>query len=104
MIRIVLTTTGSADEAHQLARTLVSERLAACVNIIPKVTSVYKWKGRVEESSEQLLFIKTVQDQVKALSSRLREMHSYEVAEVVVLPVEGGSQDYLAWIEQEVRE
>src|SRR5579871_3923713 len=96
--RIILTTAASGDEARMLARTLVEERLAACATIIPTVESIYRWEGKVETARETLLLIKTAVGKLDALQSRLRELHSYQTPELLVLPVESGSDDYLAWM------
>ena len=96
--RIVLTTCADAPAAETLARTLVGERLAACVNLVHHVHSVYRWRSAVEESDEILLVIKTTAGAVPELTKRIRELSSYEVPEVVVLDVAGGSPAYLEWI------
>ena len=96
--RIVLTTAGSLEEAGQLGRRLVEERLAACATVIPAVESIYWWKGKLETSTEAMLLLKTGSEQVALLESRLRELHSYETPEFLVLPVESGSSAYLAWM------
>ena len=101
--RIVLTTAASGDEARTLGRTLVEDRLAACVTVIPTVESIYRWEGKVETAPETLLLIKTAAGQVEALRSRLLELHSYETPEFLVLPVESGSKDYLAWVRDSLR-
>ena len=98
MIRIVLTTIDSAAAARELAEALVLERLAACVNIIPEVLSVYKWEGRLEETSEFLLLIKTTDECLPALTDRIAELHSYDLPEIVALKVEQGLPDYLNWV------
>jgi len=85
-------------DARSLARTLVEEHLAACCNIIPGVTSIYRWKGKIEEDAEALLFVKTRADMFETLEKRVREIHSYEVPEIVQVPVTAGSQIYLEWI------
>jgi len=103
MIKIVLTTIDSADSARQLAQILVTERLAACVNIIPEVRSVYKWEGRLEESAELLLVIKTTPECLPALIDRIREAHPYDLPEAVALSVEDGLPDYLDWVMRQVR-
>jgi periplasmic divalent cation tolerance protein len=103
MSRIVLTNTSSRAEARKIARTLVDRKLAACVNIIPKIESVYRWKGKVERAEEWLLMIKTTQRRVKAVESAIREMHSYELPECIVVPISGGSKDYLRWLEMQVK-
>ena len=96
--RIVLTTTATPEEAEHLGRTLVEERLAACATLIPAVQSIYRWQGEIESATETLLLLKTGPDQLPALESRLRSLHSYETPEFLVLPVESGSSSYLAWL------
>jgi periplasmic divalent cation tolerance protein len=95
---LVLTTLGAGADAAAFARTLVEERLAACVNILPGVTSVYRWKDAVEEEREQQLVIKTAPDRIGALEARLRQLHPYDVPEFLVIPASGGSADYLEWV------
>ena len=97
--RIVLTTAANAEDAGRLARTLVEERLAACVSLVPGVESVYRWKGEVESAKETLLLIKTGAEQLRALEARLHELHSYETPEFLVLKVEAGSDRYLEWLQ-----
>jgi periplasmic divalent cation tolerance protein len=98
--QIVLTTCPDADSAARLARALVEEKLAACVNVLPPMRSVYRWKGRIEEASEQLLVIKSAVAQFPALRDRLRALHPYELPEIVALPIRDGLPEYLAWILQ----
>jgi periplasmic divalent cation tolerance protein len=100
---IVLTTLGADADAGRLARTLVDEQLAACVNVLPPMSSVYRWKGKVEEDREQQLVIKTAAHRIPALEARLRELHPYEVPEFLVLRVDEGSDAYLAWLLDSVR-
>src|SRR5262245_53703034 len=95
---IVYVTAGSPAEGDRLARALVDERLAACVNRIATVQSVYRWEGKLEQSEEQLLIIKTQRRLFAALEKRVRELHSYSVPEIVALPIIEGSQDYLRWL------
>ena len=99
---VVYVTAGSAEEADRLARSLVDERLAACVNRIKSVQSVYRWQGKIEQSEEELLIIKTSRDRFAALEKRVRELHSYSVPEVIALPVIEGSSNYLKWIKEQV--
>jgi len=99
---IVLTTLGADADAAAFARTLVAERLAACVNVLPPMTSVYRWQGGVEEEREQQLVIKTGADRVAALATRFEALHPYEVPEFLVLPVSEGSDAYLRWIQDSV--
>jgi len=102
--RVVLTTCADAPAAETLARTLVDERLAACVNLVPGVRSIYRWRSAVEESDEILCVIKTTAKMADALTKRIQELSSYEVPEAVVLEVEGGSKPYLDWIAASVAE
>jgi periplasmic divalent cation tolerance protein len=94
---VVLTTLGADADAAALARTLVDEHLAACVNVLPAMTSVYRWKGAVEQDREQQLVIKTAPAQLPALEARVRELHPYELPEFLVLSA-SGSKAYLDWI------
>jgi periplasmic divalent cation tolerance protein len=98
--RLVLTTAVSQDEAERIARTLVDERLAACVNIIPGVTSIYRWQGARETANEILLLIKTTATNLDPLESALHRLHSYEVPEFLVLTPESASQPWLNWLLQ----
>jgi len=103
-VRIVLSTAGNAEEAARIGRILVDERLAACATLVPGARSIYRWQGAVEEAAETLMLIKTTAAKGEALEARLRELHSYEVPEFLVLTVEGGSQPYLDWLRQLVQE
>ena len=100
--RVVLTTTGSVDEANKIAEALVQRRLAACVNVVGPISSVYRWKENVERAQEWLLIVKTTAEVVAAVGSAIKEFHSYELPECVVLPIEGGSEAYLEWIGENV--
>jgi periplasmic divalent cation tolerance protein len=100
--RLVLTTAASAEEARKIAHALVDRRLAACVNIIPKIESIYRWEGKVEESQEYLLLIKTTAQAFPALREAIQELHSYEVPECIALAIEEGSEAYLKWIDASV--
>ncbi len=96
--RLVLTTAGSEEQADNLARQLVERRLAACVNIVHQVCSVYRWEGRVTREEEKLLLIKTHASRLEELEKAIRELHTYETPEFVVLPIAGGGADYLDWL------
>lgn len=100
---LVLTTVAAEADAASLARTLVDERLAACVNVLPPMTSIYRWNGQVEQDREQQLIMKTTRERLGALESRIRELHGYELPEFLVIPASGGSGAYLAWVEASVR-
>ena len=97
---VVLVTAGSADEAARIGRTLVEERLAACVNVVGPIRSVYRWEGAVEEAEEHLLVVKARRVDLGALDARVRALHSYDVPEVLAIPVTGGSARYLAWLDE----
>jgi len=97
--RIVLVTCGNLIEARRIAGKVVRKRLAACATIIlGPVQSVYRWKGKVENAREQLLLIKTVEKQLPALEAEIKRLHSYDVPEILALPVLWGSADYLKWL------
>lgn len=102
-IRIAFTTVASRSDGERIARALVEARLAACVNIIGGILSVYRWKEKVEESDECLLIVKTTEARIASLEEALKTLHSYELPEFVVLPITSGSEAYLAWIEGSVR-
>ena len=95
---IVLTTVPSPDVGEELGRTLVDERLAACVNVLPPMVSVYRWKGVVQRDTECQVVIKTARVRVDALQERLGELHPYDLPEFVVILVDGGDPAYLAWV------
>jgi len=101
--RIVLSTAGSQDEARKLAHHLVERQLAACVNIVPQIESIYRWQGKVESSQEWLLLIKTTAERFPAVRDAIRELHSYDLPECVALTIEDGSPDYLKWLADSVK-
>ena len=100
--KIVLTTCGNAADAERIARELLERRLAACVNILPGVRSLYRWKGAVEDDAEWLLLVKTTEGALEGLKAAFREVHPYDVPELVVLPIEDGSAAYLGWLGEQV--
>jgi periplasmic divalent cation tolerance protein len=99
---LVLTTVPVGPRGEAIARALVDERLAACVNVLPAMVSVYRWQGSVTSEPEQQLIIKTVRTRAAALEKRLREMHPYELPELVILDAAGSSEAYLAWVVESV--
>ncbi|MGH9324951.1 MAG: divalent-cation tolerance protein CutA [Vicinamibacteria bacterium] len=99
---VVLTTVGSEEDALRLARALLDRRLAACVNILPAVRSLYRFRGKLEDDREHLLVIKTRADRYDALAAAVSELHPYEVPELVALAVERGAENYLAWVDESV--
>lgn len=100
---VVLVTASSAEEGARIGGALVAERLAACVNLVGPIRSIYQWQGRVHDEAETLLIIKTARDRFDALDRRVRELHSYDVPEVIAIPVEQGSLPYLDWIARAVQ-
>jgi periplasmic divalent cation tolerance protein len=101
--RVVLTTTANREEAEKIANALVESELAACVNVLGPITSIYRWEGAVHKADEILLIIKTWEDAYERVEAAIRELHSYEVPECIALRVHRGSQKYLEWIENSVR-
>jgi periplasmic divalent cation tolerance protein len=101
--RIVLSTAGSEEEAHKIARHLVEQQLAACVNILPRIESIYRWQGKVETSREWLLLIKTTAEKFPAVRDAIRELHSYELPECIAISIEDGSPEYLQWLADSVQ-
>ena len=98
MFAVVLTTVGSDEDAARLADALVERRLAACVTVVGPVRSTYVWKDELHRDEERLLLVKTRTELVSALGEALRELHPYELPELLVLPVAGGDDRYLAWL------
>jgi periplasmic divalent cation tolerance protein len=103
MFYVVLTMAKNPVEAKKISEKLVSEKLAACVSSVSGAKSVYRWKGKVERADEVLLLAKTSKKKLGPLISRIRQLHSYEVPEILALKVERGSPDYLRWIEESLR-
>jgi len=100
----VLTTAPDEDVAATIARALVEERLAACVNVLPGARSIYRWEDALQDDAEVVLVIKSHRNRSQALAARIKDLHPYELPEVLVLPVSGGSVPYLDWIATETRE
>ncbi len=100
--KTLTTTTGSREEAEKIAHALVERRLAACANIVGPIHSIYRWQGKVESADEHLLIIKTTAAMFDGVRKAIRELHSYELPECIQLPIEGGSAEYLRWIEESV--
>jgi periplasmic divalent cation tolerance protein len=95
---LVLTTAGSEAEARNIAHALVDRKLAACANIIPRIQSIYRWQGKIEESEEYLLLIKTTADHFTKVRDAIQELHSYDLPECIAVPISNGSDPYLKWI------
>lgn len=96
---LVMTTVARAEDAEYLAREVVERRLAACVNVLPPMSSVYRWQGEVTREEERLLLMKTRADRFDALRDLLAEIHPYDIPEVIAIPIEGGSDSYLKWLD-----
>lgn len=101
--RIVLSTAGSEEEARKIANALVERQLAACVNIVPQIESVYRWQGKMESAREWLLLIKTTAEKFAAVRDAIRELHSYDLPECISINIEDGSGAYLEWIATNVK-
>ena len=95
---VVLSTAANEEEAERIARRLVEEKLAACVNVVPGVQSFYRWEGKIERQSEILLIAKTTTTKFADLEREVRALHSYETPEIIALPIVAGSSPYLAWL------
>ena len=100
---IILTTVSAAEEGRSIANTLVEKQLAACVNIIPKISSVYRWKGQIQSETEVLLLIKTTKDLEAEVYREVQKEHSYDTPELITLPIINGSEKYLDWMTNAVR-
>jgi periplasmic divalent cation tolerance protein len=98
-LQLVLCTVPNRECAEQIAEALVAEQLAACVNIIPGIASVYRWKGGMEKDEELLLLIKTSQSTYESLEQRIRALHPYELPEIIAVSLQAGQKDYIKWIE-----
>jgi periplasmic divalent cation tolerance protein len=99
---LVLSNCGSEEEARRVARALVEARVAACVNIVPGIQSVYHWQGAIQEDSEWMLVIKSTRPMFESLAAELRKSHSYQVPEVLAIPLIAGDQNYLDWMDREI--
>lgn len=100
---VVLTTVGTEEEANRIAEELVERRHAACVNMVPGVRSVYRWKGKVCRDSEYLLVVKTMREEYETLAAAIRELHSYELPEILAFNIRGGDSAFLEWIDDSIR-
>jgi periplasmic divalent cation tolerance protein len=100
---VVFVTVPSQKEGERIGRTLVENRLAACVNIVPHLYSIYRWQGNIEEEGEFLLIIKTMPDRLSALIEKVKKIHSYSVPEIIAAPIVDGNPDYLKWVYEETR-
>lgn len=99
---VVFSTCDSEEQAGAIARSLIEQRLAACVSIVPGARSVYRWKGQIEDNGEWMLVIKSRRDLMDSLRAAIGKIHSYEVPELLAVPVVDGSEDYLAWLDREL--
>ncbi len=97
----IATTTSNKEEANKIANTLVEKKLAACVQILGSIESIYKWKGKIEKANEFLCLIKSKAIKEKEIIFMIKSLHSYEIPEIIVTPIIGGNEDYLKWIDEE---
>ena len=100
---VLLITTANTEEAQRISMALLNQRKAACVNIVPKVSSHFWWQGKLDSAQESLLVVKTKASQLSEIIRLVKELHSYETPEIIALPIVGGNQDYLDWIGEEVK-
>ena len=101
---VIFVTTGSEEEARRVAEHLIGRRRAACINIVPRTDSLFWWQGKLDSAQESILIIKTKASLLPEITELVKEVHSYEVPEVIALPIIDGSKDYLKWIDDEVEE
>jgi len=101
---VLFITTANAEEAQRIAGVLLNERKAACVNIVPRVDSLFWWQGKLDSAQESLLIVKSKASVLNEIVRLVRELHSYDVPEIIALPIIGGNQDYLEWIGKEVKQ
>ena len=97
---VVIVTAPNEDEAAKIGRALVDERLAACANIVPKIRSIYRWEGKVQDEPEAIMLIKSTTERFEEIVIRVKELHTYSVPEIIALPIGAGASDYLTWIEE----
>jgi len=100
---VLLITTATAEEAQRISRVLLEQRKVACVNIVPRVDSLFWWQDKLDSADESLLIAKTKASLLSEIVSLVKELHSYDIPEIIALPIIGGNQDYLEWIQKEVR-
>ena len=100
---VLFVTASNSEEAHKIAKVLLSQRKAACVNIVSGISSLFWWQDKLDSAQESLLIVKTKASLLNQIVTLVREIHSYEVPEIIALPIIGGNQDYLEWIDKEVK-
>jgi periplasmic divalent cation tolerance protein len=101
--KLVLTTAGSEEEARKISHALLDRKLAACVNIVPQIESIYRWQGKVESAREWLLLIKTTSEKFHTVRDAIRELHSYDLPECIAVTIDDGSPEYLQWLADSVQ-
>jgi len=101
---VVLITTATEEEAHSIAKLLLNQRKAACVNIVPRVDSLFRWQGELDSAQESLLIVKARASLLPEIVEMVKRAHSYEVPEIIALPIISGNEDYLKWMDSEVEE
>ena len=100
---VILITTATAEEAQRISKVLLEQRQAACANIVPQVSSLFWWQDKLDSAQESLLIVKTKASKLSEIVRTVKKLHSYQVPEVIALPVIGGNQDYFDWIDKEVK-
>jgi periplasmic divalent cation tolerance protein len=100
---VLLITTATAEEAQRISRVLLEQKKVACVNILPRINLLFWWQGKLDSAKESLLIVKTKASQLSEIVPLVKEIHSYDIPELIALPIIGGNQDYLEWMEKEVK-
>jgi periplasmic divalent cation tolerance protein len=100
---VIFVTTSSPDESEKIGRALVEEKLVACANIVPSIRSIYHWQGKICDDKETLIILKTKKELFEQIEQRVKELHSYEVPEIISMPIIEGSNEYLSWLENETK-
>jgi len=103
MASVIYSTIGNIKDAKKIANSLVKEKLVACVNILPRIESIYRWQGKIEEDNECILIAKTIDENVNKTIQKLRELHPYDLPDIIVLPIIGGLKEYLGYIKDETK-
>ena len=103
MVVAIYSTTGNIEEAKKIARVLVEEKLVACVNIIPKIDSIYRWKNKIEEDSECIIIAKTIDGNLNQVVQKINKLHSYDLPDIIAIPIVGGLEKHLEYIEEETK-
>ena len=103
MVTIIYSTVGEFDDAKKIAYSLVKEKLVACVNIVPNITSVYRWQGKIEEENESIIIAKTIDEKVEKTIQKIRVLHPYDLPDIIAIPITNGLKEYFNYIKDETK-